>query len=979
VHSAGALSDLEPVRPVAAGAEGRRAGAGTPPGAGGPPARRGSDPRSNRADSAGPCHGEDRRGEAVEALTLVYGDPRRALLLAEEVLSRPGLSPATVAVAERAAALSELELGRVGPAQRRLERAKAEALASGLRAETAELQLALVVALLQVDEPGTALSELESAAALADEPPEVAAILSQRALVLMRLGQYDQALSESGPALALCRATGQSDPLARLLSNRGVVHAYMGDFETAEAELSEALTILRRLGYELNAVQVVHNLGFVAARRGDVPTALRRYDEALAAYERLAIPAHTLSIDRCELLMSARLLPEARAAAEDAVAGLAEAALAADLAEGRLMLAEVALAGGDTVTARAEAEAAGATFDRQNRERWAALARFAAARARWAGGAPLEEVVTEAARLAERLESAGWPLQGLESRIAAGRAALSLGRAAEARSTLSGALAVRSAGTADERSRAWYAVALLRLAGDDRRGALRALKAGLDVAERHRASFGATELRVRAATGSAELAELGLRLALASGRPRSVLGWAERWRARSLWRPGIVPSRDPELARRLTDLRHTVASLENRRLSGEGAGDLEPRRRRLESEIRHHTLRRDSDEGESRRPAGVPELREELSGQVLVEFVEHQGSLYAVVLTRDSCRLRRLGAVSEVERQRAALHFAASRLATRRFRPATLEAAAATLVRAARRADSLLMAPLTREFDIADASAGEKAGIVLVPTGQLHAMPWAMLPRLARRPVSVAPSAALWLRHARKHAEEVEPAHPRGSPRHAGPAFTGSGRLSSPGAGRTVLVAGPGIASAPGEIAQIELFYDRPTVLAGGRATAEAVVQALGAAEVAHIAAHGRFRADNALFSALELADGPLTVYELEKIAHPPRLVVLSACDGGRAEVHPGDELMGATAAMLSIGTRAIIASVAPVPDAGAPPLMASFHSHLHRAGCSPASALARSQSDSYVHEIDPGDLAEGSTSGLRALAGSVFVCFGAG
>ena len=440
-------------------------------------------------------------------------------------------------------------------------------------------------------------------------------------------------------------------------------------------------------------------------------------------------------------------------------------------------------------------------------------------------------------------------------------------------------------------------------------------------------------------------------------------------------------------------------------------------------------------------------MQGQLSGRVLVEFVEHDGTLYAVVLTRDRCRLQRLGPVSETARQLAALHFALSRLATRRSRPATLEGAAGTLTRAARRADSLLIAPLMAEIDIADESAGREATIVLVPTGQLHAMPWAMLPLLAGRSVSVAPSAALWLRHVRQ--SHATPRAGVGS-RSAGPTGAGTGGGSSGGgptrggssgggptrggssgggptrggsssggsssggsssggsssggyrsAGRTVLVAGPGIPSATDEIAQIEASYAHPVVLAGAEATAEAVLQALGAAEVAHIAAHGRFRADNALFSALELADGPLTVYELERIEQPPRLVVLSACDGGRAQVHPGDELMGTTAALLSIGTGAIIASVAPVPDAGAPPLMASFHKHLGRSGSSPATALAwsgsspatalawsgfspatalaRSQADAGVHELDAVELAAGSPAALRALAGSVFVCFGAG
>ena len=53
------------------------------------------------------------------------------------------------------------------------------------------------------------------------------------------------------------------------------------------------------------------------------------------------------------------------------------------------------------------------------------------------------------------------------------------------------------------------------------------------------------------------------------------------------------------------------------------------------------------------------------------------------------------------------------------------------------------------------------------------------------------------------------------------------------------------------------------------------------------------------------VADGPLTVYDLEAMARPPGWIVLSVCDTGCSEVHPGDELMGTSAALLSLGTRA--------------------------------------------------------------------------
>ena len=50
-------------------------------------------------------------------------------------------------------------------------------------------------------------------------------------------------------------------------------------------------------------------------------------------------------------------------------------------------------------------------------------------------------------------------------------------------------------------------------------------------------------------------------------------------------------------------------------------------------------------------------LQEELGDRVLIELVEQDGLLYVVLVAGHGCRLRSLGPVSDVERQRAALHF----------------------------------------------------------------------------------------------------------------------------------------------------------------------------------------------------------------------------------------------------------------------------------------------------------------------------------
>jgi CHAT domain-containing protein len=231
--------------------------------------------------------------------------------------------------------------------------------------------------------------------------------------------------------------------------------------------------------------------------------------------------------------------------------------------------------------------------------------------------------------------------------------------------------------------------------------------------------------------------------------------------------------------------------------------------------------------------------------------------------------------------------------------------------------------------------------LVVVPTGQLRSTPWSLLPGCAGRTITVAPSAALWLRAARRPRERSD-------------------------TGRVVLVSGPGLDGAAAEIDQLALAYPAALRLAGAAATVDAALSALDGADVAHIAAHGRLRGDNPLFSALQLADGPLTVYDLERLSNAPRLVLLPACQSGVGSELAGDEVLGLTAALFALGTRTAVATVIPVPDEATRPLMLALHDGL-RSGLSTADALAAAQA-----AVDPDDPAEFATA-----AG--FVCYGAG
>jgi CHAT domain-containing protein len=128
----------------------------------------------------------------------------------------------------------------------------------------------------------------------------------------------------------------------------------------------------------------------------------------------------------------------------------------------------------------------------------------------------------------------------------------------------------------------------------------------------------------------------------------------------------------------------------------------------------------------------------------------------------------------------------------------------------------------------------------------------------------------------------------------------------------------------------------------------DTTLAALDGAVLAHLACHGRFRADSPLFSALELADGPLTALDLQGLRRTPDTLILSACDVALSERYAGDELLGLSAALLSMGTRTIVASVVPVPDRAARRMLVAFHREL-LAGADPAAALAIAQRKATV------------------------------
>lgn len=96
-----------------------------------------------------------------------------------------------------------------------------------------------------------------------------------------------------------------------------------------------------------------------------------------------------------------------------------------------------------------------------------------------------------------------------------------------------------------------------------------------------------------------------------------------------------------------------------------------------------------------------------------------------------------------------------------------------------------------------------------------------------------------------------------------------------------------------------------------------------------HISTHAMFRNDNPNFSSLKMTDGWLTVNEIYHLATAAPLVTLSACETGRSEAGPGDELMGLCRGFFGIGTQSLVVSLWRVEDQSTAKLMVRFYEGL--------------------------------------------------
>ena len=728
----------------------------------------------------------------------------------------------------------------------------------------------------------------------------------QRAAVCRDVGQVDEALRLFARAIPRLRRESKWLDLARVLANRGNIRAGGGQLAAAIADYEEAETLYLRVGQEFYAVQARHDLACSLANVGDLPRALQLFDEVTAKFVELGHDASVPILSRAEALLLGGLSADALTFSQDAARRLRAEGNHSAAAQALVAVAEAGRLEEDYATAVTAARSAYDWFASNQSAGWQRAAQLEVLRAQHHSHSLDASAIEQLEQMAEALSEAGDVRSEIHARCLAALAACSHDQVE--RGARQAALASRMARRTrllQTRLASHHAVATVRLARGDLAGARRELRQALDSLDSARQLRGAGDAGTAVLTQARSITALTSRVASLETQPMRALAWMERARLAGRVSHPASPPVDDDAAADFSRLRTVAGDLRRAELSGEPTEDLRRRHAELEQSMRAEWLKRAHPTDVIDRLPTLSDLKKMLDDVQVVSVSSTGDKFIAVAVDRKQARSLVLGDSSEIitvaQRADAALRGLA--------KSGDAPSVAAARQRAFAAAVASLDAALLAEVRI------EATHVVLVVPAELHALPWGAMPSLGGRSFTLAPSVGWWIDRA--SAEAVPPSS-------------------------ALVVAGPGLAEAESEATRVAACYRTSTLLTGPRAPVAAVTAAMRHHDIVHFVAHGRFRHDNPLWSTIELADGQLTVYELERIGAVPPTVILASCESAVSGTRSGAQLHGLAGSLLSMGARTIVAAIGALPDtADTRDTMVELHRDLV-GGVSASASLAR-------------------------------------
>lgn len=722
-------------------------------------------------------------------------------------------------------------------------------------------------------------------------------------------------------------------------------HSVMADIGLAGAltlmgDMAEALRICARAGMRARqhalpvlAAVVDESEALLHLARGAWREALAGLERSRASYQALEMPQYLAVAERqlADAYAALRLLPEAVRLYEPALQRFEALSMPDEQAWTRVQLGRAQAQLGDPGSARAQLARAAALFAGQANQVGTAVVALAGAELALAQGQPLA-ALRQARQAMAGHAAAGMP-EG-EARAAAlalqalgqarrWRAAARLGAALRARAQ---ALQLRPVEIACLTEAGLGALALGRPEAADA-----AFAEAIEAFEEQQATLPDEGLRSAFVGAHLRPYRERLRLALARGNAREVLQRLDRFRARSLdlglAAADLAADDDDDITRQLrAQAAWLLRQLQSHQEEGRPLDSTHEELRRTEARLLEHRRRArltvDGQAGPRRLDAelDLPALQTLLGPHdALVTYGRVDDEVFACVLRHDAVHLcRGLSRAAEVDAALEGLRFQADALRH------GLAPVRAHLPRLAARMQARLTALHHLLWRGLEPSLADVTRVLLVPDAALAGVPFAALqaegeaePVGARFEFALAPSARRALHSLRRR----------------------------PVAARSALVLADAtrLPLAAVEARAVAALYPQAELALDAEATLATLRQRAARADVLHLACHAQFRADSPMFSALHLADAPLTVEAARGLALREGTVVLSACETAVAAHGAGDDAVGLVGAFLAGGAARVIASLWPVDDAVTARAMTVLHQAL-RDGATPARAVQRMQ-----------------------------------
>ncbi|MCX6598080.1 MAG: CHAT domain-containing protein [Acidobacteria bacterium] len=727
-----------------------------------------------------------------------------------------------------------------------------------------------------------------------------------------RRDRPDEAIRHYQAALDGFLELGDARDIAATFSNLAVSSTSLGLYREADRHYERAHECCVDAGLIRIAARADYNRAYLHYLRGDYSAARRLYDitRGLCQQAGDAYHAALCDLDEAELYLELNLLAEGEAMARRAAGAFAQLKMPYEQAKALVSQAIALSQRGNQEQADQTLRAARRLFVCEKNVIWTALAdQLRAVLAYHAGRTPAAQRLSRSA--SRRLVHARIPGRAAYGQILLARLSLRAGQPDQARTALREALA-RPGSEASPSIRFHARVVegeIHELQGRPAE-AIAAYELARREIEQMRSRLDSEDLRISILADKLAVYEALVTLRL-EGQPTAeamdaALACVEQAKSRTLadrLSDSWLTSPEAPGGDTARDLRGLHRQIDRSTLAGQTAlhGRLSERVAQIEAalpaEASGTTLGLASDARQRLQASLQPT-------EALLEYYEARGILYLFLLQRESFRAVRLGPVAPLRQAAKLLQFQLSLGPGR-----TADAAPHHL-------ETLfegLVAPVLADLP-------PSGHLIFAPHGVLHGIPFAALHRngeqlIERYSVSLSPNASVLSRL--RAAVVPEAGHPVvfAAPDAAAPQMEAEAR---------------GVASAlPGS----RLFV-------GPEATLEQFRISAPKASVLHLAAHGLFRRDNPLFSALQLADGPLTMVSLAQQQLGIDLMTLSACNSGKSVPVAGDELLGLLRACLAAGVRSLMVALWAVDDAAARAWMTHFYAAFS-AGA-PVAAAAR-------------------------------------